>query len=309
MNFSYPKEFTVFFSNNGLSNSDANHKANLAKEKAKEYESRVNNFVPMTQTIQHIGSSEVVVMREGSEENKNLKSDIMRITEYYSVCAYLRQAISAKNQLLSLAQNEALYLPEFTVPKPEQKYISLNEPLEEEVISQWSLNERVEYLTLEATAAHIGKFIHNGAISKARNDVLNGVQSTIEKFKKDNQSSDFVVKLTPTVSSNFISEMFFDLQKRHRDNESRLNWFKARIKNELTLLSLERRRKYDQELSEVQKTFDLEMDKWVKERNDWANHNDKLISNHQRKIEEDVKEISSLKIIIPDTLESVINSL
>ena len=87
----------VFFAENGLTSTSANHIANLAKEAYQNLENELNSICFYTTKVSLLGTSTKEVLHYGNQLIDVTKLD--KIAELKSLIAWLREAIKAKEQL------------------------------------------------------------------------------------------------------------------------------------------------------------------------------------------------------------------
>ena len=132
----------VFFSKDGLTTTSANHIANMAKEAYKSLETKLNTAVFYTTEIGILGGNASNTLKEGVDDNflKDIYPDLMHIAELKSLIAWLREAIKAKERLITEAQglrdSEIATLLGITLPDAPTSYSRLSE---DEVIATWGI--------------------------------------------------------------------------------------------------------------------------------------------------------------------------
>lgn len=167
---------SVFFSDNGLTSTSANHVANLAKEYVQNIEKDLNNTSFVNTSVTLIDSNNNVKISIGKDATflELVETKLNKISDAKSLIAWLREALKAKENLqaelnrLSLAdwvkmeKNETL--PEY----PERD----NYMTEDDYYASLNIKDRNRYYMLETQAAVYGKYIHpSGAFSKAREEL------------------------------------------------------------------------------------------------------------------------------------------
>lgn len=281
----------VFFGENGLTSTSANFIANQAKEyveSLKEYLS-TTNF--LNSTIELIGSGKETLSRKGfsSEEVRNIDEVLNSIVSAYSLIAWLREALKAKENigksinrqdLRDWAKENNITLPEF--PREVTKLS------EDDVISKWSVKDRNRYLTAQTFCSVYGKYIHpNGDFSKARKEFLNKRFNSIEYTECG--SNTIIHRYTPTVDQSTIESTFKNLQFKWRENQAIVNSYKHKIDTEI-------QDDYVKRLAEYRNEYDKVSEELISIR-----------AKYQEYIENKQKEASALKIIIPNDLKAIYN--
>lgn len=153
---------------------------------------------------------------------KQVRPLLEDIASMNAFCAWMREAVKAKDKELKWAANltfeEWCTLQGVKVPS--------NPPYPEDftetdVIAQMNIKERNRYLQLEAVAATIGKYIHpGGQFSSAREELQNGI---MKPYSTDGNGKDTLIYVhAPSVDPQKVEDVFFELQKWHRQNEREL---------------------------------------------------------------------------------------
>ena len=282
----------MFFSEDGvgLTSTSANNIANMAKESYESIDSFLKDITFCDETLKLLdGSGEPFVMKNGikSEDLAAYSDMIEKKASYQALIAWLREALSAKDQIIS----EINSMDDATVSKiigieiPEIP--SMDKSLtEEDYKASLTVKERNEFFMCETYASAFGKLIHGcGEFKKARTEFFKHLKTpnTIEGKGKDTVIRSYI----PSVTENEVEDTFFKLQEKHREYESRLNGYKHKMKTAIE-------KSYDEAYSK----YRLEMDIWRAEN-----------ENVKREIgkwkENEVRKARDLKIIIPVHLQSV----
>jgi hypothetical protein len=93
----------VFFAENGLTSTSANHIANMAKESIADLERNISSINFVTKSVSLIGTDAEHVVKRGWSKDllDTLPEKIKQITEMKSLCAWLREAIKARDNMLN----------------------------------------------------------------------------------------------------------------------------------------------------------------------------------------------------------------
>ena len=95
----------------------------------------------------------------------------------------------------------------------------------------------------------------------------------------------------PSVSQEKVEEVFFELQKLHRQNERELNRIKFALKKEADLLNMQAQQKYRSEVAESSTYFQ------------------QMFADFKEWQIKETEYLSKLKIIVPDALQSTYDKL
>ena len=280
---------SVFFTENGLTSTSANHIANLAKEYVQDEEMQLNSIRLVNCSVSVIGSSEKTQICKGVEDNwfSFFTENVVCVYEAKSLIAWLREAIKAKEQMLKdiddmdieeWANENGVTLPE----RPVKRCV----PSKEERIANLDIKERNRIYKLETEAAVIGKCIHpNGKFSEARKELHDRLNTPIE-IKGEGRDA-LVYTYEPSCDFNTVDNTFFELQKWHREAQAELNGILFKIDEQVrndeiaaNAEYVESRKAYEREYDTIRTQFKL-----------WK--------------EQECKKVSSLKIAIPNELAKI----
>lgn len=145
----------VFFGEKGITSTSANHLANLAKECMESNRRALEGVGFITSTVRLLNGGEAAILTEGRNEQylSSVPELLKEIAEMNTFCAWMREAIKAKDEELSLIDNADLcdYLENLSeMPEVPERGIMWNE---KDAIATFSIAERMEYYNLEAEAA------------------------------------------------------------------------------------------------------------------------------------------------------------
>lgn len=288
----------VFFKKEGeegvaLTSTSANHIANLAKEYIQGVETQLNNVCFFNAEVSLVGSTGASIIQTGgtSEVLNNLQSLLEGVAQAKSLIAWLREGIKAKENLMKDLQNIGLegWCNENGLAYPEAP--SRGHVLTEvEYYASLPIKERNRYYQLETEAAVFGKYIHpNGHLSDARKELKDKLQHPHEVDGKGRDA--LIYTYTPTVFVAEVDNVFFELQKKHREVQAQLNAMKysceqainestSKVNTEYMIAS----QKYQARLKEILGAFKT-----------WN--------------DEKYQEYSKLKIVIPNSLLGIYNTI
>lgn len=288
----------VFFKKEGeegvaLTSTSANHIANLAKEYIQGVETQLNNICFFNAEVSLVGSTSASIIQTGGtpEVLNNLQSLLEGVAQAKSLIAWLREGIKAKENLMKDLQNISLedWCEENGLAYPEAP--SRGHVLTEvEYYASLPIKERNRYYQLETEAAVLGKYIHpDGHLSDARKELKDKLQ---HPHKVDGKGRDALIyTYTPTVFVAEVDDVFFELQKKHREVQAQLNAMKysceqainestSKVNTEYMIAS----QKYQARLKETLGAFKI----WNDEKS---------------------QEYSKLKIIVPNSLLGIYNTI
>lgn len=279
----------VFFGEKGITSTSANHLANLAKECMESNRRALEGVGFITSTVRLLNGGEAAILTEGRNEQylSSVPELLKEIAEMNTFCAWMREAIKAKDEELSLIDNANLCDYFEDLPETPERGIMWNE---KDAIATFSIAERMEYYSLEAEAATLGKFIHpDKPFSVARTDMM---KRMVQPNKLVGEGVNAMMyHFVPSISSDLVEDYYMQLQQKHRNVEGALNKYKYRIKKLVEEHNLELERKY----RDAREVYNMTMQTKGTEFRAWQ-------------IEERSK-IAALKIVIPEALTKTYEKL
>jgi len=287
---------SIFLGSKGLSQSEANHTANVAKEIAEGFGSEIHYMSLFKKTLNDkFGKTPYnhVKVVEGLEEKCLEEGSI------YALSAWLREGIKAKANIIKNIQTMGIHqlceLMGLSLPDEAQHPVMQALPREEQMVEHLSIAERAEYLSCEAKAAHIGKKIHPGGLIPSWRKMLANM-SPVEMIQGPGSNEYLRVDIETIIIPEKVDALFYMLQRKHREMESRVNYYKAKLHNlfnEETVRINTENSKLLQEYSSKVDTFNNEL---------------RVI---QSKAEAHraimLRDASDLKVIVPESLQGVLD--
>lgn len=288
------KKNLIFFADKGLTSTSANHIANMAKEHYASLEVKMSKMSFINKTI-IINDKERVLEKGISDQLMNqIQEDVDKISDYKALIAWLREAINAKNaeletlKYMKVSDNDNefnSYLSSISFERKFFNYKRLSQITDNDVLAEMPISERVRYYTLDAKAANIGKLIHSGGcFALARNKAFNnnGISTIVD---------DKLYTYAYSCDEKLIEDKFFELQSQHRSINAELNSIKYNISAKVMETNLER--------IKLNSSYDKEEELYNKE-----------LSNHLKEfILIESKRVGDLKIVIPDSLKAIYETL
>lgn len=161
----------VFFKNGFLTSTEAQNICNVANEVIAELTESINSVQFYNTTITSIVSSNNAVNAgKGTPDVSWIQGAIIKIGQYNSLIAWLKEAIKNKNEAIDELSSTHIRdwseYEDYPTPKSPSKKATVTK---EDVIRNLEATELNKYFTLQSKAAAIGKFIHEGgSVSKAK---------------------------------------------------------------------------------------------------------------------------------------------
>ena len=277
----------VFFGENGLTSTSANHVANLAKEFISSNENYLNNISFINCKIGLIGIDKDQTYSLGVKNLDDIDGILVNIAKCKSLIAWLREAIKAKNALISDINNLTIlgYCQLKGLPNPEHPQLT-DYLTVEEYYDSLPIKERNEYYSLEAEAATLGQFIHPGGNFSKQRSLLS--EKMMNPIKSEGEGRDTVLyKYSPSVNLTEVEETFFKLQAKYREIQARLNGMKHLCELAMQQDHLQKDNAYKATYTE----YSAKMHEIENECNIYK--------------DEELVKIQNLKIVIPKSLESI----
>lgn len=279
----------IFFGENGLTSTSANHVANLAKEAYAAEMSELESIQLYDESLSLLGSVGETPISTGStsKDLAEVRGRLSRVSALKSLIAWLREAIKARIALGEMLNDVSLreYCEYKGIEYPEmpEREPSISE---EDYLASLNIKERNAYFELETRCSTLGKFIHeNGSFSNARKR-LNNVLSNPNVIR-DSGRDTTILHRKPSVKPNEVEDLFFELQAEHRKCQAQLNALKHRCDEALEADLMRKNQAYSLALQE---------------------YNDKMAFLRSQFDAWKTKEIlglKELKIVIPDSLKPI----
>lgn len=282
----------VFFGEEGITQTSANFIANQAKEYIQSLEQELDvNFIDSSISLLNNPES-VQVVSTGTISIDNINKRLFIIGKCKSLIAWLREAIKAKEELITSNISFEDYCKTFNKDIPIEPSIP-TKITKEDLISKWNIKERNEYYFLEAIVSVYGKYIHpEGKFSRARKELINRINNPTS-YREDGINT-IIKNYSPSIPLEKVDKKFFELQKEWREYQARFNSIKNKLDLEIQEITAKQNKQYSEDLKlyhTIYKQITSEYNSFV--------------------YDEKVKK-SKLKIIIPNDLKQiyeVINNL
>ena len=278
----------IFFGEKGISSTSANHLANIAKQMVDQENAILDSTSFVTTQVKLLVSGSEAIIQTGNNDYfiKEIPEIIKKISEMNAFCAWMREAIKAREEELAILNT--MTLDDFCkIQNIEIERI----PVRDEYITEadaigkiFNIAERFRYYELEAQASTIGKYIHPG--NKFYNARLNMHSKTCNPNSVNGSGSEMAVySYSPSCSVDKVEETFMKLQSDHRALEASLNSMKFKVKEFVENHRAEVNRKHQKAIS------------------DSVSKKDELTARMNVFIDEEKAKLLSLKIIVPNFLE------
>ena len=281
---------SIYLGEKGITSTSANFLANLAKEIIRDTEQKLRKLRLYNTNVELINGDKKT-LQYNTVELESLETMLNRISSMYSFCAWIREAIKAKEALAEKASRYNIfdYGRDYGVEVPERP----DDPKEvtvQDIIDEMSIKERNRYLTIETFAATFGKYIHpDGAIAQAR-EIFQ--EKMAEPTYISGNGRDMVIYTYNSSNSiDDVEDTFIALQGKQREYEKQLNALKFKLREEVNKRN-----------SQAQAEFQLA---YTEFRSQYA-----IVNAEAEKVRIKLMEdVSKLRIVIPDDLVDTYNYL
>ena len=314
-------------SDRGITSSEANHIANVAKERVSDGDRMLSTVTTLERRL-HLPSGEMVDLTDRNYNAATVQTVIETRARLYPLVAVLRAAIKVRQKMLAdIEQAQAPGMIEATLPprpellpQPEIPSMGLEvAPVTDAWgIDQLSYKQRADMLAAEARAAAYGAYLHNeGELARLNSELA-------EKRARKTPEG------TVTVSypkDNEVSEQFLAVQQLHREAEKRLNMYRSMIHDkvnernrEINEQNLVTRREAEQVEMQHQHAVQQVAAENHKIQTDWKLECQRLESERQAAYQTHVAQfeldrkhariaVAALKIQVPAELQDVFDEL
>ena len=289
----------VFFKDGFLTSTEAQNICNVANEVIARLTESINSVQFYNTSITSIVSSDnEVCAGRGTTDIAWIQDDIIKIGQYNSLIAWLKEAIKNKEEALeelsSMRLQDWSEYENYPAPKSPSRKASVTK---EDVIRNLEATELNKYFTLQSKAAAIGKFIHEtGSISRAK-IMLNKVVAEPNKISGAGRDT-VIYRYTPSVKADDVDNMFLSLMSEHRNLNAQLNFIKAKAVEEANKQNIANEQEYQKARTAYSKEY-----------NDWLDKIEDLQSRFNQYIITEKEKISKLKINVPDSLMETYKSI
>lgn len=267
--------------------SEASHVANVLANMAEAIDREISQYSVVSRKTTDITSNNTVVTAKQTfnvEASSRISSLIEKKANIYRLSAWLRENIKKLSNQQQDIESESYIAQPFLVGEPEfQEMVDL-----EWAFDQLNIREQAEYLAVEAQAAAYGKYVHDKGL-------CNVWLKQISDLKTIERGNFFTI--TETTCATELNTLHTNLVKKHREYNSRVNYYKAKINN---MVNAENQKRISHN-----KTAQSE---WSSARQSW--NDQQLVAQKQFEQEKlaRLKENASSKIVLPEDLREIYES-
>jgi hypothetical protein len=288
----------------GLSLSQAQSISNLCNQRSRDIQSSILVINNAEKTLKFEG--EDYVKQVANPMPANIVELLQEKSRLHATQAFLMENIRAKDELLASKRRESL---KFDKESPEHPDLCWAEELDH-ASEAWGWDQLTtaqweEYLEAEAYASHIGQFIHKGG----KLDDLRKELPTMEllEWAEIETGKKTPVQVVKHHTLSELSSIHETLSGLHRQYEQRVNYFKAMVKNAVTVENARRERvnadeaaRVDQINKELTAQYDILRREWME-----AKKQAEFAFNEAK--QKDIERIAALRIEVPARFQPVVD--
>lgn len=294
-------------SNQGLSLSAAQSISNMCYQRAMNIELELNNAKNYTKSVKVNNVGNDMLFEDGTPLPKDVIDLLKEKAKLHACQAFLVENIKAKSDLIEKTRIES---PDYSiVPNVEApKYVSITAiPSVDEDFgwSQLTEAEINEFYEVEAYASHIGKFIHEkGKLTQLRQELTN--LPTFEWIEISTGVKSLVT-INKLHTEKELNDLHEELAKEHVKHESRVNYFKAKVKN-LTTEENSRIAKLnaDNQANAEKINTDLR-NEYTKQLTERAAKVKEISNDFEIKRQEKIRKYAALRIKVDSRFQEIVN--
>lgn len=307
----------MYFSENGESMSDAQSMKGKCTQISEDIKAHFES-TGATMEVLHFDGKEIKLNNPLQLDPKKIDELAGKDAEVNALNGWYARAIEAKNHLMSViktanwtyfCEGDEAFEGEQYPEKFDEQRPSLVELTEEDILGRWSANEVADFLKKEQYCATIGKLIHRkGKLHEIYNTPLSEGSKMVEMAAGTGGKKAYPVTLDPVYKGEnlkAVKEVYLKKHDEHREVEKKVNWYKAKLKNELTEANAEAQKEYGDKLAAFNKLHNEYRDKASEYVTKTRQKNEELRAKCEERRTRLVKEASALKIFIPETLRAV----
>lgn len=291
-------------SSKGLSLSQAQSISNLCNQRSRDIQSNISVINNAEKILKFEGAD--LVSQTGNPMPTNIVELLTEKSRLHATQAFLMENIKAKEELLANERRASLRFEKESPNSPDFEYAEELDHVSESwgwdqlTTSQWE-----EYLEAEAYASHIGQFIHKGG----KLDELRKELPTMELLEwaeiETGKKTPVQVEKHHTLSG--LSAIHEELSMLHRGYEQRVNYFKAMVKNAVTVENARRERVNADEAARVNQINDVLKSDYDTLRREWIEARKQAEFAFNEAKQKEIARIAALRIEVPSRFQPVID--
>lgn len=288
----------------GLSLSQAQSVSNLCNQSSKEIQSKLDTVNNCSKVIKIDNQSYTQV--EGVKLPSNVKELLLDKAKYSACQAFLMENIKAKSDLIDKIKSEQFVYDEVAPTYPELEDFEPQPTVDENWgWSELSITEYNEYLEVSAYAAHIGQFIHKGGrLDSLRNELPKIPALDWFEVKQGEKTPVLIDKHHTSVE---LHDLHTELSMLHREYEQKVNYYKAKVKNLVSVKNSEIEMNNKLEADKIDKLDESIIEKYRMDMNSYRSKINSAKSEFESKRHERLKEASEMRITVDNRFQDVVD--
>ncbi len=243
-------------------------------------------------------------------KGKKLPSNVIDLIKEKGLLAacqgFLMEVVKFKQKALELLQRSSYQSENKEPDEPRFEGPKMERLVEESWgWEQLSDDERAEYIEVEAKASHIGQFIHKqGVLDRLRTELP--LLGSLEWMEVET-GKQTPVEIKTHHTQEELLKLHTDLANQHRELEARVNYFKAKVKNLVSIKNADISKANSIEQQRVSDINSKLQEEWSQKYREYREAETKLHHEFENKRNLDVKELASLRIFIPERFQSTLD--
>lgn len=291
-------------STKGLSMSQAQSISNMCHQRAQEITRSLSAVNNTSRTLKI--DDDTYTQQEGVVMPANVVDIILEKAGLHACQGFLMEAIKAKDAKIQEVRERTF---RYNIPAPEYKE-AVGFQVLDRVDERWGWAQLTdaeynEYLEKDSLAAHVGQFIHKGGKLDTLRDELpriNGLDwITIKTGEKT------PVKVTKHHTSEQLLELHEELANLHRELEQRVNYYKAKVKNLVTLENARRATENARMGSEYARAQAILDDEYKIAKEEWRGAAGIALQQFEQERELEIKEVAALRINVDPRFQTIVD--
>ena len=291
----------------GLSLSQAQSISNLCFQRASQIDSKLKSVNNISRTVVIDGKDYVETVAQPLPSPVTVVTMLTEKAKLHATQAFLMENIKAKEDMLNDIRRSHT---SFDLPKPECEHAPRPNILDG-VDENWGWEQLTtaevnEFIEAEAFAAHIHQFINkNGKLTTLRNEL-----PTIKTLEWFEVAMGHKTPVTVNIhhDSDELLALHEELASLHRTYEQRVNYFKSKIKNLVTVENA-RRAKLNSDMQSEYNTAQAAMNAvYEKAFHEWNSARTEAIAAWEVFKQEQIKTIAAYRIQVDARFQDVVNT-
>ena len=288
----------------GLSLSQAQSISNLCNQRSRDIQSEISVINNAEKIFKFEGAE--YVKQTGNPMPANIVELLQEKSRLHATQAFLMENIRAKDELLANKRRESLKFDIETPGHPGLEYAEeLDHATEAWGWDQLTTAQWEEYLEAEAYASHVGQFIHKGG----KLDELRKELPTMEllEWAEIETGKKTPVQVVKHHTLSDLSATHETLSGLHRQYEQRVNYFKAMVKNAVTVENARRERVNADEATRVDQINKELTVQYEALRREWIEARKQAEFAFNEAKQADISKIAALRIEVPMRFQPVVD--